>query len=82
VEEYLRAGQTTDDNTVMHFACWIPKVSNTRSKYAILAALPLQQWLHKYMSVEHYMYIACLLLQKTSLQILLNAELYFSVGVQ
>ena len=49
VEKYLRAGQATDYNTVMHFACWIPKVGNTHSEYGILTAVPLQQWLHKYM---------------------------------
>jgi len=82
VEKYLRAGQATDDNTVMRFACWISKVANTHSEYAILTALPLQQCLDKYMSVVHYMYIACLLLQKTDPHISLNEKLYFSVGVQ
>ena len=82
MEKYLRAGQATDDNTVMHFACWIPKDGNTHSEYAILTALPLQQWLHKHISMVYYMYIACLLLQKTDPHISLNAKLYFSAGVQ
>jgi len=66
----------------MCFACWIPEVAKTHSEYAILTAIPLQQWLHKYMSMVHYTYIACLLLQKTDPHISLNAKLYFSLGVQ
>ena len=31
----------------MHFACWIPKATNTHSEYVILIAPPLQQWLHE-----------------------------------
>ena len=35
----------------MPSACWIAKVANTHSKYIILVALPLQQWLHKHSSM-------------------------------
>ena len=31
----------------MHIACWIPRFTDTHSKYVILIAFPLQQWLHK-----------------------------------
>ena len=45
---------------LMLIGCWIPKVKNTHSKYAILIAFLLQQWLHERTSVLRYMYIACL----------------------
>ena len=44
----------------MCLACWIPKATNILSGYAILIAFPLQQWLHKYASLLHNMYIYCL----------------------
>ena len=46
----------------MHFACWIPKATNTQSEYLILIAFPLQQWLHECTSMLRYTssYIACL----------------------
>jgi hypothetical protein len=46
VEKYGRARQATDDNTIrrMRFACWITKVTGTRSEYVILIACPRQQW--------------------------------------
>jgi len=28
-------------------SCWIPKATNTHSKYVILIAFPLRQWLHE-----------------------------------
>jgi len=31
----------------MSIACWIPKATNTHSKYVIFIAFPLQQWLHE-----------------------------------
>jgi hypothetical protein len=31
----------------MRSACWIPKATNTHSKYVIRTASPLQQWSHK-----------------------------------
>jgi len=44
----------------MRIECWIPKVKNTHSEYAIVIALPLQQWLHERASVLRCIYIACL----------------------
>ena len=46
--EYGRAGQATDDNLIrrMRVACWLPNATNIHSKYVILIASPLQQYLH------------------------------------
>jgi hypothetical protein len=48
VEKHDTARQATD-NIIwrMRTACWIPKVTNTRSTYVILIAFPLQQWLRE-----------------------------------
>jgi len=43
----------------MRIACWIRKATNAHSEYAILAAFPLQQWLHERTTVLHYTYVAC-----------------------
>jgi len=40
--------------------CWIPTAKNTQSKYVILTAFLLQQWLHERASMLRYMYTACL----------------------
>jgi hypothetical protein len=45
----------------MRIAGWIPKTTNTHSKYVILAAFKLQQWLHERTSILRYTYIACLI---------------------
>ena len=37
-------------------AYWIPKATDTHSEYVTLIAFPVQQWLHDYASVSHYMY--------------------------
>jgi len=44
----------------MHTAWWILKATYTHSKYEIVIALLLQQWLHEPSSVLCYMYIASL----------------------
>jgi hypothetical protein len=44
----------------MLFACWIPKATNTHSKYVIVIAFPLQQWWHKRASMLRFTYIACI----------------------
>jgi len=44
----------------MRIACWILKATNTHSKYVILTAFPLQQWLQERASVLRHTYIACL----------------------
>ena len=33
MEKYCKAGQATDDNGVMQFACWISMATNTSSEY-------------------------------------------------
>jgi hypothetical protein len=44
----------------MRIVCWLPDATNTFTQYVILIALPLQQWLHKCVSLLCYTYIACL----------------------
>ena len=44
----------------MHIACWIPNAANTHSQYAMLIALPLQQWLNEHSVMLRYMYTGCL----------------------
>jgi hypothetical protein len=44
----------------MRIACWIPKATNTQSKYVTFIAFPLQQWLRERASVLRHTYIACL----------------------
>jgi hypothetical protein len=41
-----------------HIACWILKATDIHSKYVILTAFPLQQWLYERASVSPHMYIA------------------------
>ena len=40
----------------MRIACFIRKVTNSHSKYAIIITLPLQQWLHERVSMLRYTY--------------------------
>ena len=58
VGKYGTAIQATDATIrrQVRIACWWSKATNTHSKYVILTAFPLQQWLHGRASV----YIACL----------------------
>jgi len=46
----------------MRIACWIPKATNTHSQYAILIAVPPQQWLHERASMFtlHVQCLSCL----------------------
>ena len=44
----------------MRITRWIPRATNTHSKYVILIAFPLQQWLHERASMLRYTYSACL----------------------
>jgi hypothetical protein len=61
VEKYYTAGQATVNNMAhAHFACWIPKATNTNSQYAILIAFPLQQRLHERAAVLRYAYSGCI----------------------
>jgi hypothetical protein len=50
----------------MRIACWTAKATNTHSRYVILLAFLLQQWLHERATVLRYTYIACLTLLKTN----------------
>ena len=58
------AGQATDENRArrMRLACWKTEDKNTRSKYVIIIAFPLKQWLHERASVLRYTCIASLML--------------------
>jgi len=49
-----------------HIACWISKATITHSKYIILIAFPLQQWLHGHASKLGYTY--------STLHVLLNCR--------
>jgi hypothetical protein len=67
-KKYRIAGQATDDNITRRkcIACWIPKATDMHSEYVILAAYPLQQWLHECASILRYTYITCLVHSKNS----------------
>ena len=58
VKKYGRNGQAADDNIIwrMPFACWLTKVTDTRSEYVIIIAMPRQQWL----SFDVPLYMHCL----------------------
>jgi len=58
----LEPGRTQMTIWHMRIACWIPKATNTQSKYVLLIAFPLQQWLHEHAPVLYYTYTACLVL--------------------
>jgi len=44
----------------MHFACWIPKATDTYSEYVIHSAFPRQHWLRERASLLLYTYFAFL----------------------
>jgi len=44
----------------MHFACWIPKATDTHSEYVIFIAFPPQQWLHEHASMLPYTHTVCI----------------------
>jgi len=48
----------------MRISLWMPKATDTHThtKYVILIAFLLQQWLHERASVLNYTYIACLVI--------------------
>jgi hypothetical protein len=46
----------------MRIACWIPKATNTYSGCVILIAFPQQQCFHESVSILHYTYNACLVM--------------------
>jgi hypothetical protein len=57
VEKFCTSGQATDDN--MGHAHCIFKATNSHSKYVIITASPLQQWLKESASMLRYTYIVC-----------------------
>jgi len=80
VEECGRAGLATDGNITrrMHFACWIPKATNTHSEYVIIV-FPLQKWLRERSPLTlhaHCMYCFMVILFVTSV----IASCYISVS--
>ena len=62
METFCTSGQVTYGNTIrrMRIACWIPKATNTPSKYLILIVFVWQPWLQELASMLRYTYIACL----------------------
>ena len=48
-------GRAADDDITrrMRIACWIPKATDTHSKYITLIAFPQQQWLRERVSLLH-----------------------------
>jgi hypothetical protein len=70
VEKHGRASEATADSIIgrMRIACWMNKVTGTRSECIILTASPRQHWLRERASVLHYMYITCLVLKNQCLQ--------------
>ena len=59
----------------MRIACCILKATNTHLDYVILIAFPMQQWLHKRVSMLRYAYIACLVInQCVSCEVTAEAE--------
>jgi hypothetical protein len=58
VEKYCRAKQATGDN-MAYAHCMLGTEVQTLSEFVTLTAFLLQHLLHKYVSMLHYMYIAC-----------------------
>ena len=66
--------QATNDNTTrrMRIACWMPKATNTHSKYVILMAFPLRQWLQER---------ASLFVSLVSIHLRISLSVYMTVTV-
>ena len=58
----VKAGRPQMTVWRMRITCWIPKATNTHSKYVILIVFPLQQWLHGRAWMFRYTYIARLVI--------------------
>jgi len=56
----VEPGRTQMILRCMYIVWLIPKATNTLTDCVIQIAFPLQQWLHKYVSMLRYAYIACL----------------------
>jgi hypothetical protein len=48
------------DNTAQARCSWIPRATNRHTKYVIIAAFPLQQWLQERAPFLRYTYTSCL----------------------
>jgi hypothetical protein len=59
MEKYCTAGQAADDNITrrIRIACWIPKATNTHSRYVIMITFSLQQWFQERTSLLRYTHI-------------------------
>jgi hypothetical protein len=53
------AGRTTDENVTwrMRVACWVTKVTNTRSEYEYLLLFARQEMIHERVSMLRHTYI-------------------------
>jgi hypothetical protein len=54
VEKCSRIGQARDYNMLQAHCHWIPKVTNTHSKYVTVNAFTPQEWLHERASKLRY----------------------------
>jgi len=43
----------------MRIACWIPRATDTLSRYVILIAFQWQQWFHERASMRSYLHCLC-----------------------
>jgi len=66
----------------MRTARFIPKATDTHSEYVLLISFQLQQFLHERASVLRYTYIACIELNKTRRENVLNTDLTFLIWSQ
>ena len=72
--KYGTDGHATGENIIrrMRLRCWITKATDTHSEYVIkFIAFPLQQWLRERTLMYRYTYIACLLIIKKNVIIIL-----------
>jgi hypothetical protein len=76
--KYCRARQATNDNITLRIrvVCCLPKATDTPSEYLIFTAFPFQEWLHKYASMLHYTYTACLVNSKGLSYKFLHHDIY------
>ena len=58
-EKKFRAWKPTDDNMAHAHFMLIPKATNTHSRYVIIIAIPLHQWLYERASMLRYTYVGC-----------------------
>jgi len=63
-----RARQAADNNIIwcVRISCWIPKVTNAKSEYAIYIAFKLYQWFLERASILllYFHRLSCLILKK------------------